>query len=74
MDNLIKKLRDIDHNWHEAACSEAINEIKQLREALGQMIYETTHLSPVENDGSHWCKISKETLAIAREALKQESI
>jgi hypothetical protein len=38
------------------------------REALRQMIYETTHLSACESDGSHWCKISGEALAKARAA------
>jgi hypothetical protein len=36
------------------------------------MVYETTHLSPMEPDGSHWCKISAETLANARAALSQK--
>lgn len=27
------------------------------------MIYETTHLSPCEEDGSHKCRITKDTLA-----------
>lgn len=42
---------------------------KQVIEALAEMIYETTHLSPLEDDGSHKCVISKDTLAAAREAL-----
>jgi hypothetical protein len=38
-------------------------------EALKTFIYETTHLSPVEEDGSHWCKISKDCLRQGRAAL-----
>lgn len=45
-------------------------EITRMREALGRMIYETTHLSAVEDDGSHWCKISGEVLALARAAIE----
>ena len=44
-------------------------EVERLREALRLMIYETTHLSPEEDDGSHWCRISKDALAHARAAL-----
>lgn len=40
----------------------------KLRAALNEFIYETTHLSPLEDDGSHWCNISKSTLANARAA------
>lgn len=43
-------------------------ENKRLREALRVMIYESTHLSPMEDDGSHWCKISREALEQARAA------
>ena len=43
--------------------------IEALRAALQRMVYETTHLSPMEDDGSHWCKISAEALAQARAAL-----
>lgn len=38
-------------------------------EALKLFIYETTHLSPTEDDGSHWCKISAETLRKGRDAI-----
>jgi hypothetical protein len=40
-----------------------------IREALESFIYETTHLSPERPDGSHDCRISKETLTKGREAL-----
>lgn len=43
--------------------------VDALREALERMVYETTSLSPLEDDGSHWCRISAEALAIARAAL-----
>lgn len=48
------------------------DEIGQLRKALGLMIYETTHLSAAESNGSHWCKISGEALALARKAIEAE--
>ena len=41
----------------------------QLRYALREVIHEATRLSPVEDDGSHWCKISGKTLAQARAAV-----
>lgn len=40
-----------------------------LAEVLRCMVYETTSLSPEEDDGSHWCKISKAALTEARAAL-----
>lgn len=43
-----------------------------LEAALDRMIYETTHLSPEECDGSHWCKISKDALTSARSARETE--
>lgn len=41
-------------------------QLEEARKALRTFIYETTHLSACENDGSHWCKISKETLEKGR--------
>jgi hypothetical protein len=41
-----------------------------MRAALETMVYEATHLSPMEDDGSHKCRISKGALAKARAALK----
>ena len=41
------------------------------RRALSEFVYEATHLSPVEDDGSHWCKISAECLANGRAVLAQ---
>lgn len=52
-----------------ALTNEAAREIERLRAALRSIVYETTHLSPAEDDGSHWCRISRETLAAARAAL-----
>jgi hypothetical protein len=49
-------------------------EIQRLRAALKEYVYETTHLSPQNDDGSHWCKISKDVLANAREALKRQCL
>ena len=47
-------------------------ERERLRSALERMVYETTHLSPLEDDGSHWCKISREALEQSRAALASE--
>lgn len=44
--------------------------IAALTNALSNMVYETTHLSPVEDDGSHCCRISGEALEQSRNALK----
>jgi hypothetical protein len=46
----------------------------RLRWALQRMVYETTHLSPQQDDGSHWCKISHGALAQAREVLLDEQM
>ena len=43
--------------------------VAQLEGALREMVYETTHLSPMRDDGSHNCIISGPTLARARQAL-----
>jgi hypothetical protein len=45
----------------------------RLRSALQRMVYETTHLSSLQDDGSHWCKISHGALAEARAALSDVS-
>ena len=49
-------------------------EIERLREALIEYVYETTHLSPQEEDGSHWCKISANCLSKARAALAKRGL
>ncbi|MGN6146291.1 MAG: hypothetical protein ACTHOP_22180 [Mesorhizobium sp.] len=38
-------------------------------EALKQLVYEATHLSPRDDDGSHLCRISASALVNARAAL-----
>lgn len=43
--------------------------IETLENALREMVYETTHLSPMEPDGSHKCKISGSALEKSRNAL-----
>lgn len=42
-----------------------------MKEALEKFVYETTHLSSIEDDGSHWAKISAECLDQGRKALNQ---
>ena len=44
--------------------------LDELFECLREMVYETTHLSPRNDDGSHTCKISAKTLDRARAALR----
>jgi hypothetical protein len=60
-------------NWHYLGpCltpAEVEARIAELEGALREMVYETTHLSPEYDDGSHWCKISKRALEKARAAL-----
>jgi len=60
LDNLRTKYRDLE------------KENARLREALRELIYETTHLSPQEDDGSHRCTITGETLRKARAALGEK--
>lgn len=60
--------------YHSGCRSEQMKEAEKkrlgdLEAALREMVYETTHLSPCEDDGSHKCKISAATLAKARAAL-----
>lgn len=43
--------------------------LAKMAEALMPMVYEATHLSPMNDDGSHNCKISRAALTVAREAL-----
>lgn len=51
-------------------CTPTDERVKALEAALQTFIYETTHLSPLEDDGSHWCKISAECLEKGRAALR----
>lgn len=48
-------------------CPDAV--IRQLADALSELAYEVTHLSPMEDDGSHRCTISAKALSKARAAL-----
>jgi hypothetical protein len=47
----------------------AVNSHGALVRALEEMVYETTCLSPCEDDGSHLCRITGPALAHARAAL-----
>jgi hypothetical protein len=49
------------------------NRIEALEKAIRKIIYETTHLSALEDDGSHNCRISKDALDQARAALAPET-
>lgn len=60
---------DIETAASGCHCAEARDEIKQLRAALKEAVYEATHLSPQEPDGSHWAKMSAAWLARALAAL-----
>ena len=57
------------------ACADAhlIAAAPELFEALAELIYEATHLSPREDDGSHKCRITAPVLAKARAALSKAS-
>lgn len=55
------------HHGRAADWLAAKARIEALEAALRTMIYETTHLSPCEPDGSHWCKISADALAASRQ-------
>ncbi len=82
MSDIVERLRhDAEkarRNWPEVFCvsedpaEEAADEIEKLRAALRELIYETTHLSPQEDDGSHRCTITGETLRKARMALGEK--
>ena len=50
---------------------EKIAEIERLKAALRHLVYEITHLSPEEDDGSHQCRISKPALQSARAELSE---
>jgi hypothetical protein len=56
-------------NARQSATTEALAAMEQAGAALREHIYETTHLSPEEDDGSHWCSISKNCLNGSRQAL-----
>lgn len=57
---------------HRAVDLEAIcRRLEEMAGALQEMVYETTHLSPRNDDGSHVCRITAEALARARRALNK---
>lgn len=41
----------------------------RMEASLRRLVYEATSLSPCEDDGSHWCRISADALAMARKAI-----
>ena len=51
-----------------ASHKDLAHRVARMGEALRAMIYEATSLSPMEDDGSHWCRITKEALELARAA------
>ena len=55
-------------NYNRAVDAEAA--LAEARKVIEELVYETTHLSPEKDDGSHWCKISKAALTQAREWLQ----
>lgn len=59
--------RELERKDAEIERLRAVN--AELLAALRTMVYETTHLSPLEDDGSHKCKISKAALEAARAAI-----
>jgi hypothetical protein len=65
-----RHMREIAQRLGYPSTLEALEDISELRDRLRAFIYETTNLSPEEEDGSHWCKISRECLSSARAALK----
>ena len=67
--DLLGLLTQID-NMVADLCAPTDERVKALEVALQTFIYETTHLSPIEDDGSHWCKISAECLEKGRAALR----
>ena len=78
MSDLVKRLRDMNGGWASDEALAAADRIEELEvkmakaiEALTIYIYETTHLSFEEDDGSHWCKISKDCLTHARTTLAE---
>ena len=78
MTDIVERLRSPASVFYEypadngALLKQAANEIEKLRTALRELIYETTHLSPQEDDGSHRCTITGETLRKARAALGEK--
>jgi Lar family restriction alleviation protein len=56
--------------WNTRATqADALAVMREAEGAMREFIYETTHLSPMEADGAHWCKISGECLSGGRTTL-----
>lgn len=69
---MLSKKQIIESGYPDAL--KMVHDIITLRGALRQMVYETTHLSPMEDDGSHKCRISAAALADARSALPSPAL
>ena len=67
IDEVYDTMMDVEQNpmgaWQEI--QQLVAEVARLRQALRTMIYEITDLSPLEDDGTYWCKISDEALTSA---------
>jgi hypothetical protein len=66
------QMSDIVKFWEEKY-REQVWRSEALEAALREIVYETTHLSVLEDDGSHNCRISKGALDQARAALAPET-
>lgn len=73
--SVVERLRrlgsDLQDEYAWEVCGRGADRIQVLEHALREMIYETTHHSPMELDGSHKCRITAVTLDAARKALNQ---
>jgi phage terminase Nu1 subunit (DNA packaging protein) len=58
---------------HAAQIATLTAERDAARKALKGMVYEVTHLSAENDDGSHNCRISRDALTNARAELKEQS-
>jgi hypothetical protein len=61
--------RDETIRLQDAEIARLKAEVERKREIIKEAVYEVTHLSPEELDGSHWARISAEWLQKARAAL-----
>ena len=66
----LREYKEAHDYWQARATAAEAREVKLLA-ALATFIYETTHLSPMEADGSYWCKISADCLSKARAAIEE---
>ena len=73
MTDIVERLRERHQTINHEAADTIIalrTEVEALRGALRLFVYDTTHLSAMNDDGSHWACISACTLDEARAALK----